>query len=306
MGPPAQAPAYPPPYMYPAPYYYPPYYPGGYGPAAPPGRFEPKRLRTARAFDTGVFGLLMLGASFAWSALVAAVAAAALMPTLGGNPALGASESAWLDGLMTVRVVVWLIFVLAFLVILGALYRFHEGRDEFGTSNEHGYRDLQAGAALFLALVGGAGLLTFILSNPGAGSFNAPGTPLAALKASITLSALVWGAAGAAGALFLSAALVRMIRPYLGEESQRKLSIVPVILFFIPLLHAALSAAFLNMVEPANATWTASRIHAAAEVGGLAGALSAIPLVILVRAFREAHERIATGKVKPVEPQGQA
>jgi hypothetical protein len=207
---------------------------------------------------------------------------------------------------MAARVVVWLVFGLTSIAVLAAFFRFHEGRLEFGTRHERAYRDFQAAAAVFAALVGGAGLLAFILSNPTEPGLPTPTTSLFSLKASITLSALIWGAACAAGALFLGASLTRLLKNFLPEESHRKLSIVPVFLFFIPLLHAALTATYLNLVDPSNATWDSATLHAAGEVGGMAGALGAVPLVVLVRAFREAHERILSGEVKPPEPEATA
>jgi predicted PurR-regulated permease PerM len=147
--------------------------------------------------------------------------------------------------------------------------------------------------------VGGAGLLTIILSNPIRTGFPPPVDDLLDLKASLTLSAVIWGAACAAGGVLFARALVNLLREFIDDDLGRRLSVVPIIVLFIPLLHAALTVAFLNMADVTTVSWDAAALHATGEAGGLAGILAAVPLVILVKAFRDAYDRIVSGEVKP-------
>lgn len=294
--PPAAPQSYYPPYGYPAPYYVYPY-------SAPqaPRPLEPRQLRTVQAFDTAVFTCYLLGASFAWSALVAMISIAALGPTLTGDPRLGPTERGWLEGVMIARVIVWLMFAFSALLGLTAFLKFHEGRAEFGPNHERRYREFQALLAVFGALVGGAGLFTFIISNPP--NFGFPPqdqvTYLTSLKSSILLSALVWGAACAVSGFLLAGGLSRLVRPFISEEHKKPLNVIPVIFLFVPLIHAALAAAFVGLADVATGTWTDNALHAVAESGGLAGIAAAVPLVLLIRALREAQDRVLSGEVKP-------
>jgi hypothetical protein len=248
-----------------------------------------------------VFACYLLGASFAWSALVALIAVAALAPTLSGDPRLGGTERGWLDGVLVARVIVWLMFAISAILALTAFLKLHEGRTEFGPNHERRYRELQASAALFGALVGGSGLLTFILSNAPSSSFGPQDqvSMIESLRSSMLLSAVVWGATCAAAGLLLTHSLVRLLRPFLPEEGRRPLSVVPVIFLFVPALHAALSVAFLELAEVATGTWTVTALRAVGESGGLAGLAAAVPLVLLIRALRDAQDRVLTGQVKP-------
>lgn len=298
---PATAASYPP--YYPGYAYYPPYYPYSYGAPAAAKAAEPRQLRTVQAFDTAVFASYVLGASFAWSALVGAVAIAALVPTLSGSPQLRATEIGWLNGVMIARVIVWVMFGIAAILGLAAFSKLHEGRLEFGGTHERRYRELQATAALFGALVGGSGLLTFILSN----SLQTSASPfdpndqilrLRSLQDSIRLSALVWGASTAAAGFLLSNAFTRVLRDFLPEARHRTLRVIPVVFLFVPLLHAALAISFTEMAAVDTGTWTAASLQAAAESGGLAGVAAAVPILLLVRSLRAAQDRVLSGEVK--------
>ena len=294
-GPPVSAPSYYPPYSYPY-YGYPYVYP------SPTRPLEPRHLRTVQAFDLSVFMNYLLGASFVWSALVAAVAIAALVPRLAGSGAgIGLTERGWLDGVMVARVVVWLIFALSAILALSAFLKFHEGRSEFGEAHERNYRDLQASIALFGAVAGGAGLLSLIVANgpvPGPGSQD-PVDQLISLRASMQLSAAVWGAAVAFSGALIARALVQMLRPFVTERTSMRLKLVPVLFAFVPLLHAALSIAFLGLADVETNTWDAASLRAVGETGGLAGLAAAVPITLLLRALREAQDRVLSGAVKP-------
>jgi hypothetical protein len=297
----------PPPYTpyYPPYAYYPPYYPYAYSPPPAPKPLEPRQLRTVQGFDTAVFASYVLGASFVWGALVGGIAIAAMMPTLGGTPQLGPTELGWFNGIAVARWIVWVMFGVAGILVLAALARFHEGRLEFGPKHERRWRELQASTALFLVVVGGAGVLTFLLSNQPL----PPASPLAqqdlvnqvkTLRDSVRLSALIWALSSAGAGLLLSKAFVNFLRDFLPAQDLRALRIFPVVFVFVPLLHGALSISFLELAALDTGTWTVSAVRAVVEAGGLAGIASAVPLVLLVRALRAAQDRVLSGEVPSV------
>ncbi len=299
MPPQPYAPYYPP-YAY-----YPPYYPYSFGPPPPPKPLEPRQLRTMQGFDTAVFASYVLGASFIWGALVGGIAIAAMLPTLAGTPQLGPTELGWFNGIAVARWIVWVMFGIASILVLAALARFHEGRLEFGPKHERRWRELQASTALFLVVVGGAGILTFLLSN----QTLPPASPLAqqdvvnqlkTLRDSVRLSAVIWGVSAAGAGLVLSKAFVSFLRDFLPTEGRRPLRIFPVVFVFVPLLHAALSISFLELAALDTGTWAISAVRAVVEAGGLAGVASAVPLLLLVRALRAAQDRVLTGEVASV------
>lgn len=304
--PPQMPPQMPPPYgYYPPPYgYYPPpygYYPNPYmqQPPAPPKPLEPRQLRTAQGLDIAVFGVYVLAAAFLWSALIGAIAVAALLPTMNGRPQLGATEAAWLNGVMVARVIVWVMFLIAAILLLAAMSRFHEGRAEFGPEHERKNREMQTSAALFTFLVGGSGVVVLILTlNPAS---PIQGSPLRGLQDSLRLTAIVWGITGAVSAFLLSRSFIALLRPFVPAEKMRALRVVPVVMLFVPLFHAGLSISFSDMAAiDTGGLWNASTLRAAAEAGGLAGVASALPLIVLVRALRAAHNRVVAGIVPSV------
>jgi hypothetical protein len=238
-----------------------------------------------------------------WGALVGAIAIAAMLPTLSGSPQLGSAELGWFSGIMVARVIVWVMFGIAGILILACMARFHEGRLEFGAAHERRYRDLQASTALFAIMVAGAGVLSYILSNQPLPPAN-PMEPqdltnqLKALRDSVRLSAILWGVSSAAAGLILSTAFTRLLKGLLPPEKHKPLRLFPVVFLFVPLLHTALAISFLEMAAIDTGTWTASAVRAVAEAGGIAGIASAVPLLLLVRALRSAHERILSGELK--------
>jgi hypothetical protein len=270
----------------------------------PPKPLEPRQLRTAQAFDTAVFGVYVLAAAFVWSALIGLIAVAALMPTLGGNPQLGPTESGWLAGVMVARVIVWVMFALAAILLLAAMARFHEGRNEFGPEHDRLNREMQTAVVMFSFLVGGAGVVVLVLSLNPASPLG--GSPLRGLQDSLRLTGIVWGATASAGAFLLAHAFLKMAKPFAAPERLRALRVVPIVLLFVPLLHAGLSISFSDMAAIDTGTWSQTTLRAAAEAGGLAGIACAVPLIVLVRALRSAHQRIVNGEVpsrlaKPAE-----
>ncbi len=276
--------------------YYPPYYSYPYAPPQPPRPLEPRQLRTVQGLDTAVFAAYVLGASFMWSALVGGIAAAAMLPALSGAPRLGATELGWLSGVMVARVIVWVMYVLAGILLLATFARFHEGRLEFGTQHERRYREFQAAGALFAILVGGSGILAFILSNNPSGPASA--SSLGTLQDSIRLSALIWGVSTAAAGFALSSAFAQLLKPFLPADRLRALRVFPVVFLFVPLLHAALAISFTELAAIDTGGWTAEPLRGAAEAGGIAGLASALPLLHVVRALRAAHDRVVSGEVK--------
>jgi hypothetical protein len=298
---PPQAPRGPapyPPYYAPYPYYPPVYpYPYGYPPAqaAPPKPLEPRQLRTAQGLDAAVFSAFVLAGAFVWSALIGGIAIAALLPTMGGSAMLGPTELSWLNGVMVARVVVWVMFLIAGVIFLASISRLHEGRAEFGPPHERKHREVLNSTLFFALLLGGAGLVVYVLSN------NPPSppqsSPLSGLQNSLRLSAMVWGAAGALGAFVLARSVVSMLKPFVPPEKEKALRVVPVVMLFVPLLHAGLSISFADMAVIETGTWSASALRAAAESGGLAGLAASFPLLVLVRALRSGHSRILSGAV---------
>ena len=301
--PPPQAPGYPAYYpSYPSYPYYTPYYPYPW-PTAPPKPPEPRQLRTVQAFDSAVLTLFVLGAAFAWSALVGAVAAAAMAPALSGQAQLANTQAGWLNGVMVARVIVWVMFGLAGALALATLSRFNEGRLEFGATHERRYRELQTSGVLFALLAGGAGLVGYILTASAPTSQN-PFAPsdtveqLRGLQDSLRLGALVWAAGAAVTGMLFSTAFTRMLREFLPPGERRPLAIVPIVFLFVPLLHAALSISFLQLPAVDTNTWTASSLSGAAEAGGIAGIAAAVPIIVLTRALRAAQDRVLSGDVK--------
>jgi hypothetical protein len=116
----------------------------------------------------------------------------------------------------------------------------------------------------------------------------------------------VWGAVGAAAAFLLSVAFLKVLRPFLPQERLRALRIVPIVLAFVPLLHAGLAVTFTDYAAIDTGTWSMSTLRAAGEAGGLAGVAAALPLVVLVRALRAAHARILSGEVPSASAKRQA
>ncbi len=300
---PPAAQGYPPYYpSYPSYPYYTPYYPYPW-PPSPPKPPEPRQLRTVQAFDSAVLALFVLGAAFAWSALVGSVAAAAMGPALGGQALLGNTQAGWLNGVMIARVIVWAMFLLAGALSLVTLSKLNEGKLEFGPAHERRTRELQTSGILFALLAGGAGLVGYILaaSAPAAPNpFAAPDNveQLRSLQDSLRLGALVWAAGAAVTGMLFSTAFTRMLREFLPPEDRRPLAVVPVIFLFVPLLHAALSIAFLQLPAVDTNTWTASSLAGAAEAGGIAGIAAAVPILFLTRSLRAAQDRILSGEVK--------
>jgi hypothetical protein len=201
---------------------------------------------------------------------------------------------------MIARLIVWAMFAIAGILALAALSKLHEGRLEFGADHERRVRDLQATAALFGVLVGGSGLLTFILlmsPAPAAGASDQL-SRMRALQDSIRLSAIVWGVSGAAAGFVFSLAFVRLLRGFLPPERERPLRVIPVIFVFVPLLHAGLALSFTQLAAVDTMTWSEASLRAAAESGGLAGVAAAVPILLLVRALRAAQDRVLSGEVK--------
>ena len=301
------APAYPPAYYpsyptYPSYPYYTPYYPYAM-PQAPPRPPEPRQLRTVQGFDAAVLALYVLGAAFAWAALVGGVAAAGLLPALSGQASLGGTQEGWLNGVLVARVTVWMMFGLAGALSLTAVSRMHEGRLEFGASHERRYREMQATAALFVSLIVGAGVLGYILSSytPPDPSPLEPADQFAQLRTvqdSIRLGALVWAGAAAVSGMLFAGSFVRLLREFVAPEKRRALAVVPVVLLFVPILHAALAISFVGLAAIDTGTWTPAALHGAAEAGGMAGLAAAVPLIVLARSLRNARERVLKGDVK--------